>query len=878
MKRQTEYGQRFNSLVRKMKDSISEREIFCSPEFSRYMSDTSHNIITGTGEYLRRQGFKVSDEDINSRAQKRVRVVWMPKNPSGWTDNTEIAINPPGLCSASSADFRDKVLEAYATLAHECGHVIFTDFIAFRKWLTMMQAGQFWPANPKGYSNSTLKWMMSRPLYRNFIVSQAKDIQNCLEDGYIEMELRMEFPGTVASSLDYAAEMLYDQGPSFAKAVASQNGSLYVAIRNEILSYAVCHRKKLGGYTGPYMEVLKKVYPIVDKSRRERNPELRYQAANELMVLLAEALKKDIDDAAKQLQQQQQGQGGQSGDSGQPSSTSNGSGESSQGQSSDGQNDQQEGSGNEGSSKGNEQASSGASGKSQDEGEEQTSPSDASGENQSENDGQEQEAPSGEDKGDGKGQSSPSDTSGEGQGDNDGQEQKASSGGSQGGTEEPSSSSTNASGEGQSDNDGEKQMASADSAGKNNDEGGKSQGSQPGGSPGGNSIGNGSAQDGSQGSANGGTNGSSEDGWKSNLSNRDLENISGSVVNSVIDNINNGVGDREYSTESNLGTHSILSSDCNGDKGEIPEEEHNNGKPDKGSADEQMEQLIDKLKEQIAQDRVEETLEKERLRRMRGECQLNLKRPISVSDVMVQQYWLYAHEVLPVSRRLQKDILQLFEDRRTGSTNRNLFMGQRFEAGKVVNKSGRYFCKRNLPTGSPKMRVDVLVDESMSTSGNTNVAFIKTCIAIEDFCRSLEIESRIMGYTENNGIEIDLFVEPDKIGRSNSDRFRLVGITPSGNTPTYTALEYALKDLYDSPQEYKMILVLTDGCGNDGKSTHIKSLIRAATRKGVNVFAAGVGSDKPRIEMEFGKDNFLNIGELETMPKRMCNLIRKTIL
>ncbi len=75
-----------------------------------------------------------------------------------------------------------------------------------------------------------------------------------------------------------------------------------------------------------------------------------------------------------------------------------------------------------------------------------------------------------------------------------------------------------------------------------------------------------------------------------------------------------------------------------------------------------------------------------------------------------------------------------------------------------------------------------------------------------------------------------------------------------------------------------MILVLTDGCGNDGKSALIKSLIRAATRKGVNIIAAGVGSDRLRIECEFGKDNFLNIGDLETMPKRMCNLIRKTII
>lgn len=812
MKKQTEYGQRFNSLVNKMKESLSEQDVFSSPEFSRYMSDTSHNIITGTGEYLRGQGFNVSDEDINSRAQKRVRVIWMPKGPAGWTDNTIITINPPGLCSASSSNFRDKVLEAYATLAHECGHVIFTDFVAFRKWLTLMQAGQLWPKNPKGYTHSTLKWMMSNSRYRNFIVSQAKDIQNCLEDGYIEMELRMEFPGTVAASLDYAADMLYDQGPSFAEAIKGKNGSLYVALRNEILSYSVCHQKKLGGYTGPYMDVLEKVYPIVDKARRERTPELRYQAANDLMMILAEAMKKDIDDAAKQLQQQQQGQNqgqkgsGQGESSGQPSNGSNGSGDSSDAQSSDNQSSEQQGAGSGSTENGEGQDSSSASGNTQ-----------------------------------GGGQESSSNGSGKAQG--EGEDQKASSG---------------ASGQGQNAGQGAQSNSSSE----------------------GNTSGNSMPQNGSQSGASGAdASGSSGDGWKSNLPNEDLGNIDSNVVNSVLDNINNGVGNHEYSQKDDLGTHSILSPFGVGNQGTIPDAESNNSsKADQDLAGEQMGKLIESLKDQVAQNRVEESLERERLRKMRTDCKLTLNRPISVNYAMVQRYWQYAHEVLPVSRRLQKDILQLFADRRTGSTNRNLIMGQRFEAGKVVNKSGRYFCKRNLPTGSPKMRVDILVDESTSTSGSTNVAFIKTCIAIEDFCRSLEIENRIIGYTENRGVEIDLFVEPEKIGRSNSDRFRLVGIAPSGNTPTYTALDYALKDLYDSPEEYKMILVLTDGCGNDGKSALIKSLIRAATRKGVNIIAAGVGSDRLRIECEFGKDNFLNIGDLETMPKRMCNLIRKTII
>ena len=731
---------RFLTLVQQEKESLSGKDILMSEECREYMQDTCRNIIIGTGRYLRRQGFPVTDIDINARSSIRVNFAWMKGECAGWTDSKEIHLNPAG-CVAKT--LQDKMLELYAVTAHECGHITFTDFKIRATWLQKLENEGCWvPSSPKNYSGSALEWMMQHKnvTFRRFVLSAASSIQNAVEDGYIEQELSVEYPGTVKSALDFKGELMLNENiPTFKEWLDAGPGNVFNAIFNEMLIYAKYKAHFLGGYDGELMQYLEAMYPIVDAARSERNPSCRMQHINDLMVYLAEAVKQDIQDVNQQQKE--------------PSSD---------GKSAQGSN-----------------------------------------------------APSG-------GVSYPSDA--------------------------PDSSSGQSDGDTKNGDQPKESNAEKQEAGNSSDSGNKTSGNQQ-------------SQNGKSSNGNPGGN--------------DLEGVDESVINDVLNNVMNKMDSSSYETDT--GNSSLLSTGNTTSVTLDSKKSKNSESSEQSDTKKFITDVLESMKKELAQRKAEETAEAERLKEMQQYASVHLNRNIRVSKEDIDKYRKIAVDVLPVSRRLQKGILQLFKDRRNGSTNRNLFIGQRFEAGKVVNKSGRYFAKRNLPTESPKLRVDILIDESGSTAWNgVCKASVSTSIAIEDFCRALDIQNRIAGYRGHDGCcQIDLLAEPEKVGISNSDRYRLTTINAKGSTPTYKAMEYILSGLYKATEEYKLLIVITDGVSDDGGDGKIQNLVSRAKHRGITVLAAGVGSSRSSIEREFGKDNFLDIEDLDMMPKRLIGLIKR---
>lgn len=316
--------------------------------------------------------------------------------------------------------------------------------------------------------------------------------------------------------------------------------------------------------------------------------------------------------------------------------------------------------------------------------------------------------------------------------------------------------------------------------------------------------------------------------------------------------------------------------------GDANAEYGNNQSSELDKSMQEMANVVKQLQEKMVGRIAEKQLEEERLNEMRcaNPFPYTIERKTSVTDADKEKYRRIAQKAIPVSRKLQKSILQLFKDKRNGSTQRGLVLGRRFEAKTVVNKSGKYFSKKCLPTEVPRLRVDVLVDQSDSTREGLNEPEIEAAIAVDDFCSSLQIKHRILGYSSDscNGYSatIHSYVEPTSV--TNNDKYRLSGIKPSGTTPTYTAIKYALKDIKKSPEEYRILLVITDGQSNDGGSDKIKEIAKEAKKQSIAIIAAGIGSDRASVEKEFGTDNFMNIDDPETMPKRFCKLIRRYLV
>ena len=96
------------------------------------------------------------------------------------------------------------------------------------------------------------------------------------------------------------------------------------------------------------------------------------------------------------------------------------------------------------------------------------------------------------------------------------------------------------------------------------------------------------------------------------------------------------------------------------------------------------------------------------------------------------------------------------------------------------------------------------------------------------------------------------------------------------------ALRYAAERLMTRPEAIKLLIIISDGqpAGENYYGTEAEADLRGIkkeyTAKGIQLFAAAIGSDKPNIQRIYG-DGFLDITNLEKLPVNLGKLIIRQI-
>lgn len=309
--------------------------------------------------------------------------------------------------------------------------------------------------------------------------------------------------------------------------------------------------------------------------------------------------------------------------------------------------------------------------------------------------------------------------------------------------------------------------------------------------------------------------------------------------------------------------------------------------------DSSAEKFAEKLKDEITERKAEEEEERKRVSELSAEIEsvnarghkgirTYLKRKITVSKEMVEEYNVIARDLLPVSKAIQRQIQQVLKDRREGGKLYGEIYGKRFEDRSIARIDGRYFSKTKLPTETPRLAVAVLVDESGSMSGPREIAAQKMAILCEDFTRGLKIPTLICGHSTVGGGTFALYsyVEFDKIDRK--DKYRLVDIHARSQNRDGLALKIMCERLIKRPEEIKLLIVISDGqpadygYGGPLAEKEMQEICREYRKKGITIFAAAIGNDKENIKRIY-KEGFLDISDLNKLPKSMVTLIKKHI-
>ena len=253
-----------------------------------------------------------------------------------------------------------------------------------------------------------------------------------------------------------------------------------------------------------------------------------------------------------------------------------------------------------------------------------------------------------------------------------------------------------------------------------------------------------------------------------------------------------------------------------------------------------------------------------------------VRRAAEVPQSNIETYNRLSAGLLSITKNLERRLKTTIRDEENDDTVAGLPMGSRVEARLAYHQDGKIFSRKNFPRDNPRLAVGYLCDESGSMSKTAISASVRTAIILQDLCERMELPCYICGFTTEDlkGVDIITYVDMNVEGK---DKYRTTGMASRGGTPTVPAMKYMGKKLMKDSTEKKILIVSTDGCSGRGYGETVRDVIKKLQHDGVMVIGAGIGDSKPRIQEEFGS-NFLDISNLDAMPKILCNIVKKNLV
>lgn len=232
---------------------MDTQSLFHSPEYAAYLTDLAETV---SGQYDRVPTI-TTDWDESDKA-----VI-------AYTDGQTIYINLGNPFTARLQDTAQKSLSYVGLLAHELGHILYTDFPAINKAVAEMREGRYPLPTTAGLSPEEQQMLpnvqagLSSSLRRTVYARQFHRIWNCLEDVYIEACICTAFPGTLKSGILLNGQLLLKSALS-TKEEIRRNHSGFTILHNLILQYARSRKVKAGAYRGEFLDVLEECKPLIE--------------------------------------------------------------------------------------------------------------------------------------------------------------------------------------------------------------------------------------------------------------------------------------------------------------------------------------------------------------------------------------------------------------------------------------------------------------------------------------------------------------------------------------------------------------------------------------------------------------------------------------
>ena len=328
----------------------------------------------------------------------------------------------------------------------------------------------------------------------------------------------------------------------------------------------------------------------------------------------------------------------------------------------------------------------------------------------------------------------------------------------------------------------------------------------------------------------------------------------------------------------------------------VPEETQGSA-PVKSGNTEEVDSGLDKIENEIAEEKAEEQMDKTTKAELNREIKTanatsshkNIPVRIlqhnanEVSPSDVRSYEETLAEIKPYSERIQRQIRNEMK-MEASDTDRFLQYGRYIDFCQIYRPDQKFFMNRNDPEDPPEMAVSVLIDLSGSMIGEKEQAARKAAILLNDFTRGLRIPTAITGHTTSNRSVLYHVYSDFNFVSNQSVALAEIQADWNGCNRDGAAIEIAASHLAKRPEDIKLLFILCDGqpnhpdCdyGGDEAKKDIQEIVKRYKRQGIETIACAIDGDKEQIQAIY-RDSYLDITDLSKLPKTLTGLIKKRI-
>ena len=275
--------------------NITDEQLFASNAYAAYLTDLA--------------------EAASKRYKRSIKVktYWDDSENAdiACTDNRRISINAGNHITQSFPTRRLRADSMVGLNGHEIGHVLFTDFTMANLYTESMMAGRFYPSEPEdlsideSFALSEFKQFVSDgdDIALRAITMAAHNLDNILEDIYIEARMCEAFPGTFRTGILLNNIRMMELVPTLTEQVGK--GYLGFSILcNLLIQY--CRSgdvNNLTGYKGEYLDKLVECIPVVDEALYDADSRTRYAATNRILLIAWKYVKAFIEEFRKKSEE-----------------------------------------------------------------------------------------------------------------------------------------------------------------------------------------------------------------------------------------------------------------------------------------------------------------------------------------------------------------------------------------------------------------------------------------------------------------------------------------------------------------------------------------------------------------------------------------------